>query len=219
MENSAPPQSFLVVHDVAKRSNWGSLIRSAVAFGVRTILLVGGRQDKIKTFGSHGTVNHVTFKWFPSLEALKEWLKARNISLCGVEICEQAKPVTDHPFTGPTAFLPGNEGYGLTDKQMELCDQFVYIPQYSDGTASLNVTVATSIIMHHFAVWGKYSEYERSGYKFVVHDVDKRVAFENRSDEQKEEDELIQKEREARRQYDWANSEGAEEGGLGSMFE
>ncbi len=34
---------------------------------------------------------------------------------------------------------------------MDICDFFVYIPQYGAGTGSLNVTVAASIVLHHFA--------------------------------------------------------------------
>lgn len=51
---------------------------------------------------------------------------------------------------------------------MRLCDGFVYIPQHGPGTASLNVTVAASIVLHHFAVWAGYPEREREGAKFVV---------------------------------------------------
>lgn len=54
---------------------------------------------------------------------------------------------------GPAAFMLGNEGQGLSPKQMALCDRFVYIPQYGVGTASLNVAVAASIVLHHFSVW------------------------------------------------------------------
>lgn len=39
---------------------------------------------------------------------------------------------------------------GLSEKECEICDFFVYIPQYGGGTASLNVTVAASIVLHHF---------------------------------------------------------------------
>ena len=60
------------------------------------------------------------------------------------------------------------QGQGLSEKQMALCDGFVYIPQYGPGTASLNVTVAASIILQHFAVWAGYSERERAGAKYVV---------------------------------------------------
>jgi tRNA G18 (ribose-2'-O)-methylase SpoU len=47
----------------------------------------------------------------------------------------------------------GNEGQGMNAKQMSLCDKFVYIPQHGPGTASLNVAVAASIVLHHYALW------------------------------------------------------------------
>eukprot|EP00397_Hematodinium_sp_SG-2012_P053363 GEMP01063658.1.p1 GENE.GEMP01063658.1~~GEMP01063658.1.p1 ORF type:complete len:101 (-),score=25.91 GEMP01063658.1:530-832(-) len=60
----------------------------------------------------------------------------------------------------------GNEGTGMNEKQMAACDYFVYIPQYSEATASLNVAVAGSIVLHHFALWAKFKTTEREGYKF-----------------------------------------------------
>ncbi|KDD72967.1 hypothetical protein H632_c2682p0 [Helicosporidium sp. ATCC 50920] len=53
---------------------------------------------------------------------------------------------------------------------MRNCDAFTYIPQYGRGTASLNVAVATSIVLQHFATWAGYAEREREGFKFVVAD-------------------------------------------------
>ena len=60
------------------------------------------------------------------------------------------------------------QGTGLSEKQASLCDAFVYIPQYGAGTASLNVTVAASIVLQHFAVWAGYPERPRQGAKFEV---------------------------------------------------
>ena len=48
---------------------------------------------------------------------------------------------------------------------MAICDGFVYIPQYGPGTASLNVAVAASIILHRFATWAGYRERTRDGTK------------------------------------------------------
>ncbi len=73
-----------------------------------------------------------------------------------------------HPFTGHTALMLGNEGAGLSPKQLSLCDGLLYIPQHGAGTASLNVTVAASIVLHHFAVWARLPETGREGAKFVV---------------------------------------------------
>ncbi len=55
---------------------------------------------------------------------------------------------------------------------MALCDRLVYIPQYGNGTASLNVAIAGSIIMHRFAVWAHMAEQSRTGHKY---DIDKSV--------------------------------------------
>ena len=46
----------------------------------------------------------------------------------------------------------------MTEQQKAICDGFVYIRQYGPGTASLNVSVAASIVMHHFALWAGYDE-------------------------------------------------------------
>ncbi|BBG93251.1 tRNA/rRNA methyltransferase SpoU family protein [Prunus dulcis] len=59
-------------------------------------------------------------------------------------------------------------GTGLSAKELEICDFFVYIPQYGGGTASLNVTVAASIVLHQFGVWAGFPERTRDGNKFIV---------------------------------------------------
>eukprot|EP00658_Telonema_sp_P-2_P034255 TRINITY_DN2501_c0_g1_i3.p3 TRINITY_DN2501_c0_g1~~TRINITY_DN2501_c0_g1_i3.p3 ORF type:complete len:104 (+),score=18.64 TRINITY_DN2501_c0_g1_i3:640-951(+) len=74
--------------------------------------------------------------------------------------------VHTNPFRGPTAFMMGNEGQGLSEKQMEVCDHFVRICQYSDATASLNVNIACSIVLHHYALWAQLPETSRTGYKY-----------------------------------------------------
>ena len=60
------------------------------------------------------------------------------------------------------------QGTGLSHGQVQLCDAFVYIQQYGAGTASLNVSVAASIVLHHFALWAGYQERSRHGEKFDV---------------------------------------------------
>lgn len=63
----------------------------------------------------------------------------------------------------------------MNEKQLALCDSFCYIPQYGPGTASLNVAVAASIVLHSFAVWAGYAERAREGYKFLVDERPQRT--------------------------------------------
>ncbi|WOK95279.1 hypothetical protein Cni_G03986 [Canna indica] len=126
------------------------MARSTTAFGISEIIL-DGRRD-FNTFGSHDSTSHLRFRHFHSSPRLaRDYLKEeRNCDICGVEITDGAFSITEHPFKKSTTFLLGNKGIGLSAKEYEICDFFVYIPQYDCGTASLNVTVATSIVLHHF---------------------------------------------------------------------
>uniref|UniRef100_A0A0D6R3N5 tRNA/rRNA methyltransferase SpoU type domain-containing protein n=1 Tax=Araucaria cunninghamii TaxID=56994 RepID=A0A0D6R3N5_ARACU len=162
-------KSLVIVHNVAKRHNIGTLARSATAFGVSELILVG-RKD-FNSFGSHGSALHLSFRHFYTLEQARQYLK----------------------------------GTGLSSKEMEICDFFVYISQYGCGTASLNVTIAASIVLHHFAVWAGFPERRRDGQKFVVAEKPVRQVRRNFCAEPLE---VIVKERTEKKElgsYDWLN--------------
>jgi len=40
----------------------------------------------------------------------------------------------------------------VLNKQLEACDEFLIIPQFGNGTASLNVSNAAAIVLEHFAL-------------------------------------------------------------------
>ncbi|KAI9115071.1 hypothetical protein K1719_014084 [Acacia pycnantha] len=188
-------ESYVVVHNIAKRHNVGTLARSATAFGVSELILVGRRD--FNSFGSHGSTTHLRFRHFHSLQDARHFLKEKDCDICGVEITDDAKPVNQHPFKKSTAFLLGNEGTGLSNKECEICDFFVYIPHYGGGTASLNVTVAASIVLHHFGVWAGFAERSRDGNKFIVAEKPMKQGRRNYCAETEE---TIAEERKARRE-------------------
>ncbi|KAF2287772.1 hypothetical protein GH714_002654 [Hevea brasiliensis] len=108
-------ESYVVVHNIAKRHNVGTLARSATAFGVTELILVGRRD--FNAFGSHGSTSHLRFRHFHSLLDARNFLKEKDCDICGVEIADGALPVNEHPFKKSTAFLLGNEGTGLSAKE------------------------------------------------------------------------------------------------------
>ncbi|KAL6768906.1 CGLD33 [Auxenochlorella protothecoides x Auxenochlorella symbiontica] len=161
------PESYVILHNVSKKHNVGTISRCATAFNVTQICLVGS--NRFNAFGSHGSDAHVDFGWHASIEACcQELREEKGAQIVGVEIMPSALPVHSFPFRGPTAFMLGNEGQGLSERQIRNCDAFIYIPQYGAGTASLNVAVAASIVLHHFALWAGFPERGREGQKFIV---------------------------------------------------
>jgi len=183
-------ESILVLHNVSKRKNFGELLRTAAAMGVCEVVVVGA--SKLSSHGAHGCGGHLRFSHFVKLyDAVSYLHHVRNAVICGVEISPSAEPVQKHPFrrTGATAFMMGNEGTGLLPAQLEVCDHFVYIPQHSGSTASLNVNAACAIVLHQFAQyalllpahgaaslhhldaccvrWAGFPEAPRDGHKYV----------------------------------------------------
>ena len=161
---------YILIYNIQKYRNIGTMIRSASAFNIKSVFICGNKKILDKFYGNQHTTKRNEFIFFDNLETIKKYCKDNNISICGIEITDKSQPVHTKPFTGHTLFVFGNEGTGLSEKQKQLCDQFVYIEQYSYKTESLNVAVAASIVFHHFALFANYTPAVFSNEKFVIKD-------------------------------------------------
>lgn len=162
-----PPKCYLLIHNISKKKNFGEILRTAAAMGVTEVAVVGAQ--KLAAHGSQGCASHLRFTHFNVLEDAVAYLRTLcGATITGIEITESAKPVHTHPFRGTHAFVVGNEGHGLTSVQLAACDDFVYIPQHTAATASINVNAACAIVLHHFATWAQFAEAPRDGFKFVT---------------------------------------------------
>ncbi|CRG97321.1 RNA methyltransferase, putative [Plasmodium gallinaceum] len=159
---------YVVIYNISKKKNVGSIIRSCVAFNVSKIFIIGRKKKEINFFGNMGTYQYISIEYFDNIIELKDYLKKNNILLYGCEITNNSISVTKKPFIKDTAFLFGNEGTGIEDKILNLCDKIIYIPQYGNGTSSLNVSISCSIILHNFAIWANYKEIEIENKKFII---------------------------------------------------
>ena len=169
IENTNKYDFYLLIYNLQSKHNVGTLIRSASAFNCKKIIVLGENKKVLKRFFGHqGTLKKMEFVYLQTVDELKKYCKDNNIYICGVEIGGASVPIQKQPFKGNTLFVLGNEGAGMNQKQKEMCDQLVYIPQYSSKTGSLNVAIAGSIIFHHFAVWADYKEAEFTDEKYDV---------------------------------------------------
>lgn len=149
-DSTAPlskPERYVVVTNVSKKNNVKFLINAAAAYNFQ-VILVGWKN--VEDLHVSPETPYIVMN---TLEQLTQFLSEKSIPLVGVEIIDSAKSVLDNPFTQSIAFMPGNEGTGLSKRQKEISDSYIYIPQYGVGTASLNVYVATTIILHRFNLW------------------------------------------------------------------
>ena len=206
---------YLLLSNITKLKNAGTLVRSAAAFNCKEVFTIENKKsvkDRL-TFGSQGTEDLMDFRLFDSLTQIKEYCKANKIYICGVDTNPKADSISKFPFKGTTLFVVGNEGAGLDTNQKEICDHFVYVPQYSDKPVSLNVAIAGSIAMEHFAVWACYTEKGQKGQKYVV---DEEMPKGKIINEGKVEDETTQKPKEVEKPKQVPQEE--EDEGFGGLF-
>eukprot|EP01083_Nonionella_stella_P152706 489854_1 len=167
-------QPYLIIANISKSPNMKCLLRNAISAGCKTVFVAGQRKfnfdpnsdtsdipQNIKPFLKKGLLEIVRFD---KLKECIDHVHALGIRVVGVEIDETSVDVenTGDCFFGDTAFMMGNEGQGMNEKQMSLCDGFVKISQYGGGTASLNVSVAAGIILHRFYAWEQSQSRHRS---------------------------------------------------------
>jgi len=146
-------------------SNIGSICRNALAFNVSEVVVAGKPGSRQKMRGAdRGAKALLTINEFPSTSLAGQYLKEeKRCTLIGLEILPQAHSLASFQFPeGNVAFVFGNEGAGLSEGQRRICDQFVYIPQYSKGMASINVACCSAIALNIFAMHAGYQETERA---------------------------------------------------------
>lgn len=132
--------------------NLSSVIRSANAFNARSVYYLGRKHyDRRGTVGTHHYTDVVNLKTREELLKLK-----KDYELVAIEnTVSSAVALDDAEYSRPPLFILGEEGVGITPETLELCEKFVFIPQFG-SVRSLNAAVAGSIIMNDFVT--KYNK-------------------------------------------------------------
>lgn len=138
---------ILILDRIQDPGNLGTIIRSAVAFNFKTIIIsndtVDMYNDKVirSSEGMIFNVNIIKDKLTDIIPILKE----RGYYIVGTDV--RAGKVARNFKDRKCAFIMGNEGSGVSVEVKEQCDDFINIPM-EKKCESLNVAVASSIIMY-----------------------------------------------------------------------
>ena len=141
---------ILLVDDVQDPGNLGTIIRSAVAFNIDTVVLSNNTVDLYnpKTIRStQGMFFHINVIRRDIKEVI-EMIKEESIPVYGT-LVEHGSDVRELNERDKERFalVVGNEGNGVRKEITDMCDKNLYIKMNSD-VESLNVGVATSILLY-----------------------------------------------------------------------
>lgn len=139
---------IVILEDVQDPGNIGTIIRSAVAFNVDTVILTKGCADiyspKVLR-ATQGMIFHLNII-NDEIENITPILKQKNIKILGTKV-DNGKNLQTIEKMDKFAIIMGNEGSGVKKETLDICDEYIYI-QMNKNCESLNVGVATSIILY-----------------------------------------------------------------------
>lgn len=140
--------NVVILEDIQDPGNFGTIIRSSVAFNVDTIVVskstVDLYNDKVIR-SSEGMIFHINVIRREISDIINE-LHNNDYKVYGTKV-DGGKNLKTVAKYEKTAIVMGNEGSGVSDKVLDKCDEFIYIPM-NKACESLNVGVATSIILY-----------------------------------------------------------------------
>lgn len=140
---------YLLLDRVQDPGNVGTIMRTALALGYDQIIMsedcVDLYNDKVirATQGALFQMNVCVMNLSDTIE---------NLQSSGVQVygtcLRNAQSIETYERQEKMAFVMGNEGKGVSEEILSLCDHCLYIPIQS--VESLNVAIAAAITMYHF---------------------------------------------------------------------
>ena len=132
----------IAIENLKRDYNMGTIVRSANAFGVRKIHIIGSRQwnkrGAMMTDKYLEVVYHQSIKDFISTAASRQIVAVDNVG--------QSIDIRNVKKSDDSILVFGAEGPGLSDEMLDIANDIVMIPQLG-STRSLNVGVAAGIAM------------------------------------------------------------------------
>ncbi|MBC9227159.1 rRNA methyltransferase [Aeromicrobium sp. 636] len=125
--------------------NIGSIVRTANAFNVGGVHIVGKRRWNRR--GAMVTDRYVHVHHHEDVESFAAWARDAGLTVVGVDNLPGAVPLETTTLPRDAVLLFGQEGPGLTPEAAEACESMVAIAQFG-STRSINAGAAAAITMH-----------------------------------------------------------------------
>ncbi len=145
----ASPRLLVICADVRDPGNAGNVIRTADAAGADAVVLAGHSVDAYNPKTVRATVGslfHLPIAVEPDPAVAVGAAQQRGLTVLAADGAGDVD-LFDADLTGPTAWLFGNEAWGLPDELAALADQRVAIPIHGRAE-SLNLSTAAAVCLY-----------------------------------------------------------------------
>ena len=129
--------------------NIGSIVRTANAFNVSAIHIVGKRDWNRR--GAMVTDRYLKVIHHPSVTEFKAWCDSEGLLIIGIDNVEGSLPIESATIPAKCVMLFGQEGAGMSEEGIAACSTLLAITQFG-STRSINASAAGAIAMYAWAM-------------------------------------------------------------------
>jgi tRNA G18 (ribose-2'-O)-methylase SpoU len=129
--------------------NIGSIVRTANAFNVSAVHIVGKRDWNKR--GAMVTDRYLTVIHHPTVAEFANWCKENQVPIIGIDNVDGSKKLEGAQLPEKCVLLFGQEGAGMSVEGIAACEVLYEIAQYG-STRSMNASAAGAIAMYHWAL-------------------------------------------------------------------
>lgn len=137
----------IAIENLERDFNMGTIVRSANAFGVRHVHVIGRKQWNKR--GAMATDKYLHVHYYGSVQKFVDKMKNDKRQIIAVDIVPQAKFIHNVDLHENTVLVFGSEGPGISDELLAAADDIVAIQQLG-STRSMNVGVAAGVAMYEW---------------------------------------------------------------------
>lgn len=146
------PRLVVICAQVRDPGNAGTVVRCADAFGADAVVLTRGSVDITNpkaVRASVGSIFHLPVITDVGLEEAVAWAHDCCLGVLAADGRGEALDGLDArgELARPTAWLMGNEAWGLPDEQLALADRVVAVPMWGQAE-SLNLSTAAAVCLY-----------------------------------------------------------------------
>lgn len=135
----------IALENTERDFSMGTIVRSANAFGVREVYVIGRRQWNKR--GAMATDKYLHVHYVSSTAEFIEKMRAEDRTIIAVDNIAGSVPLAQAELPKHAVLVFGQEGPGISDELAKAADKIVAIEQFG-STRSINVGAAATVAMY-----------------------------------------------------------------------
>lgn len=135
----------IALENTERDFNAGTIVRSANAFGVRRVYIIGRRQWNKR--GAMATDKYLHVTYLSTTDEFMRLMREEGRAIIAIDNIPGSAPLAQTRLPARAVLVFGQEGPGISRELAEKADQIIAIEQFG-STRSINVGAAAAVAMY-----------------------------------------------------------------------